>query len=116
MKKSQGFVRGFHHFSAASYYEACKDIEPNLVDRLHIGFYSDKEGGTLGEFRLDWINNSSEIIVKLVVFDDAFEVFNEFLDLVVWLKDYNNSNLQPSEVIEMLLAHGVKDFTKRDSL
>jgi hypothetical protein len=55
-------------------------------------------------------------MVKLVLFNDAFQVLNDFLDLVVWLKDYNNADLQPSQVIEMLLSHGVKDFTKRDSL
>lgn len=119
MKISQGFVRGFHHYSTASYYEPIvksTGVDPEHLDSITIGFYSESTGGTLGEFSLVWKELGGKKAVVLRVYDDAFEVLNEFLDLVVWLKDYNNADLQPSQVIKMLLAHGVKDFTKRDNL
>lgn len=116
MKISQGFVRGFHHYSTASYYEPivkATGVDPEHLDSITIGFYSESTGGTLGEFSLVWKELSGKKAVVLRVYDDAFEVLNEFLDLVVWLKDYNNADLQPSQVIEMLLSHGVKDFTQK---
>jgi len=111
MKDFTGFVRGFHHSSAA-WYARPEMFERGVTASMTIGMYH-CDGGTMGEFSIKWHALGSRAPTpRLEVFDDAWAALAEFADVLDALKNHDNQKIQPLRMCELLRGLGIKDLTQ----
>ncbi|QHS09099.1 hypothetical protein [Sinimarinibacterium sp. NLF-5-8] len=79
VKDHSGCKRAFSHTGAAWYGNG---ILPNgqIVDSINLGFYA-HEGGTSGEFEINWKMVGGELTPQLTAFNDSWHALNECRDL-----------------------------------
>lgn len=111
MKDHVGCFRGFTHYNEAWYAQTVK-LGAGILDEIHIGFYS-PEGGTTGEFTVEWIELSGREVPRLRVFDDAWDVLARMSDLLGRMADLDNQNVTPQAFCKLLLELGFEDRTAR---
>lgn len=111
--------RGFTWLSQ-SYYarSALPSRGDDLVDELMIGYYP-PEGGTYGEFAVEFMRSHGDVVARLRVFDDAWRVLGQCQDLVSALAEFDDSSsakrAAPESVAAVLMRLGFRDLTKRDN-
>jgi len=113
--KHEGKIRGFYHLSEAWYADAnLKNRSDKIVDQVMIGFFgSYGEGGTTGEFAIEWHDIGGKTHPRLQVFDDAWEALTHFSDLLVEMAKLDNTDPTPAEFCKLLIQLGIKDLTPR---
>lgn len=108
-------VKGFYHL-AESYYRSALDyaLDRDCEDELMIGLYEDEDGGTQGEFAIRWYKLDNKLYPKLEIFSDTWHMLPTFKEVMEFLTIAEEC-ITPQRFIEVLLAHGYKDFTRRIS-
>jgi len=110
MSKHVDCIRGFTHLSRAWYADAnLKDAD--YVDEIVVGFYH-PEGGTTGEFAIKWAELGGKIVLKLSVYDDAWDALLNFKDLLELMAIADDQNITPDEFCILLRSLGIEDRTK----
>lgn len=106
-----GAVRAFSILSQA-WYGAANLRSADYTDQISIGMYH-LEGGTSGEFTVQWIPLLGRPFAQLQVFDDAWDALHQFQDVLAKMAERDKENITPEEFAELLLSCGVVDQTKR---
>lgn len=99
---------GYHLFSKKSYYKALKDSY-EFNESISIGYYSLSEGGTTGEFSLDFYLVEGKWIIDSKVYTDGYNAFFEFLNILEGLD--LNSNINPEFIIDKLDKYNAINFS-----
>lgn len=111
MKDHTGDVRAFHHLSEAHYGPSCL-ARMRAVDEVMVGFYC-PDGGTSGEFCVEWIELSGKIVARLKAFDDSWHALAGFPDMMAHMADMDGQEVTPRMFCDMLLSLGIEDHTRR---
>ena len=74
-----------------------------------------KDGGTTGEFNLNWVDITDTCpAIELKVYNDSFSALKQFDDLLCFLEERDDDiSLTPEDVIDFLKANNVTDLTQR---
>jgi hypothetical protein len=105
-------VRGFHRPNNA-WYSAVTKNNPGVLDSFTIGFYDIKDGGTLGEFDIDWVKLAGTVVPKMRAFDDAWGTFPHFADLFAKMAQIDDAGISPDKFAEILLSCDIRDLTAK---
>ena len=110
-KDHTGCKRGFIWTSQAYY---CKSAlaARDVIDNIMIGMYH-PEGGTTGEFSIEWTKLGGRDCAQLKAYDDSWSALQLFADVLVKLAEHDDASITPAQVADLLLACGVVDLTKR---
>jgi hypothetical protein len=109
MKDHTDCKRGFTHTSAAWYGKAVLANCPEM-DRVTMGFYH-PEGGTTGEFAIEWLTVGGKVTPQLQAFNDGWSALHLFADVLAKLAERDSEDPTPNDVCAILLACGVEDMT-----
>jgi hypothetical protein len=112
MNDHTGCERGFTHYSEA-YYAKLLPKRDDSVDEVIVGFYA-PEGGTSGEFAVEWVRLSGKATPRLRVFDDAWHALAQMPDLLARMSDLDSQDVSPKAFCALLLELGFKDQTQRE--
>lgn len=86
------------------------------VDTVMFGLYAmDKTkpyNGPLGEMRVEWNVLIANVVPRLCVYDDGWEVLATFGDLLEKMARHNDENMAPEEFVKMLKECGFVDTTR----
>lgn len=110
-KKHEGCIRGFYHTRGAWYGETAI-LGRDIVDQVMVGMYH-PEGGTTGEFSIEWQRLSGKIIPRLQVYDDAWGALHQFQDVLAAMAEVDGEDISPDRFCELLLTCSVADKTDR---
>lgn len=105
-------VRGFHWVSRAWYGSASLMNELKVVDSITIGFYDVDDGGTIGEFSINWEKLGGETVLRLDAFNDSWGTFAHFADLLGAMAKIDEVNVTPEKFVEILTSFNIADLTK----
>jgi hypothetical protein len=108
--KNNNLSFGYIIMSETFYFESVK-VYVNKKESINIGYYSFTEGGTTGEFSLNWIEEYSILKMYSKIYSDGYNAFNEFL--IAFNSYSDEQNPSPTIVLESLKKYGAIDFTKR---
>ena len=108
MKDHEGAVRGFVHTGAAWY--ASTALAPGILDEIMVGMYH-PEGGTSGEFSVEWKMMTDKPTPCLKVFNDAWHALSQFKDLLAKMAEEDDKDITPDQFCELLLSCGIDDQT-----
>jgi hypothetical protein len=101
--------RQFRHLSRAWYgKEVLRDSK--AVDEIMIGFYH-PEGGSTGEFVIEWISMAGTLTPRLKAFDDSWSALWEFRDLLEIMAVHDGEDLTPEAMCGVLAGCGISDAT-----
>lgn len=113
-----GNVRGFHNHGAAWYAASMGGTDP----MVSIGFYH-PQGGSSGEFSIEWIELAGRREPRLQVFDDAWDALQHFGDVLARLAALDVRRPKPwlpppppatvEQICKLLLECGLQDLTQR---
>lgn len=110
MKDHGGMIRGFTHFGGSWY---GRNVHPT-EDRISIGFYTvDGNGGTTGEFSVQWRELSRKAVPRLECFSDAWDALTHFQDFLSELAKLDDSDPTPEQVCALLRELGIRELTKK---
>ncbi len=106
----------FIQLSRSWYYEAARERPGSpLVDDVTFGVYYDQgRGGTRYEASVQWhaLSNREPPSCRVVVWDDAFEMFADFGAVFAALAQFGRQTVTPEQVCELLRRHGFQDATE----
>lgn len=108
MKNHTDCKRQFIQLSRAWYADAIRNT--GIVDRITMGFYH-KEGGTTGEFEIQWIKLCGSEKPKLSAFNDSWNAMWQFRDVLKAMAAMDGTDPTPDEICKMLISVGVEDNT-----
>jgi len=112
MKDHEGDYKGFIHTGEAWYAKTV--LFGDILDSISIGWYC-PGGGTSGEFNVVWSSVGGKPCPRLRLFSDAWDCFATMPELFSTLANYDDVDLTPQELRDLLLALGYKDDTPRDA-
>jgi hypothetical protein len=96
-------VKGFY-WQTRSYYHIPQNKKPDFIDSLSMGIYH-HEGGTSGEFEIEWTRLQGKAVSRLKAFDDCWHVLPLLPELFTLMAQVSSSSDTP--------AYSTEDFTKR---
>ncbi len=96
-------VKGFH-WGTRAYYHMPQNQKPDYIDDLSLGIYH-SEGGTSGEFTIEWITLDRNVASRLKAFDDSWHVMPLMPELFTLMAQVSSDSSTP--------AYSTEDFTKR---
>lgn len=104
-KLHEGSEKGFHVSHKAWY--------KNIISTpsISIGMYQD-DGSTTGEFSISWEELGGELVPRINMYDDAWDLFKTMAELFSALPEMNDTKPSPDGVIKLLKSLGYKDLTK----
>lgn len=105
--------RGFHQTGAAWYSKILKARGDDVVDEVSIGLYS-PDGGTTGEFLIQWIRLAGDYVPQLCAFGDSWDALRQCSDLIDKLAEHDNENMTPLALCALLQECGFEDLTQRE--
>jgi len=111
MNKHDGCKRRFVHLARAWYGEAngiFNSGEPG--DSISIGF-DHPDGGSTGEFSIEWMWVGRDICPQLKVFDDGWDALWEFRDALEKMAALDGTNPGPEIICKLLESCGIEDTT-----
>lgn len=116
--KSERHAGGFRGFSilTEAYYADSALGRADYEEEIMVGIYHEEHDGhsTSGEFSLRWHRLGGKDCLLVNAFEDALQVaFVECRDLIDELAKLDNTNPQPSEIVELLKSLGFVDKTIR---
>lgn len=103
-RKHEGSIRGYYRCSKAWYADKNRDAE------ITIGMY-DPEGGTSGEFSVEWKELGGKIVMQLKAFDDSWSALACFPDLLAGMANMDSEKISEVEFANLLTALQIKDLT-----
>lgn len=109
MSKHEGCKRQFTHLKRA-WYGSANLPRGKKVDSVTMGFY-DEEGGTSGEFSMEWEDLGTHVHPRLCAFDDSWSALWEFRDFLEALAQMDGEDPTPEEICALLESMGVEDDT-----
>lgn len=112
MNKHDSDIKGFVWYSE-TWYSKNIPLSEHIKDKLTIGFYSE-EGGTSGEFQMDWEYLSGEVVMRLKAYNDGWSALVNMPELLEYMKDIDNQNIPIEQFVKKLIDLGFKDRTKRE--
>ncbi len=101
--------RGYTQTSRAWYGERVLSSTPEAVDIFNIGLYSD-DGGTAGEFEVQFVKLCGSVVALLRAYDDAFAALGSFGDLLGALG--TREGITAGELRQLLDSLGIRDHTE----
>lgn len=104
-------VKGFHWYSRA-WYSKGQLPEGRVQDRLNIGFFH-KEGGTTGEFMIEWEDVGPYVAPRLKACDDGWHALASMPELIQLMASWDDENRPIEQFAEAMLNLGFKDLTER---
>lgn len=111
MKDHTGCRRGFIWTSQA-YYAKTALATRDVLDNITIGMYH-PEGGTTGEFTIEWTELGGRECAQLKAYDDSWSALQLFGDVLAKVAEHDDAGLTPAQLAELLLSCGVVDLTDR---
>lgn len=112
VNRHDGMIRGFSQLSRAWYGGiAIENMRHPCIDEVTFGMYG-THGGTTGEMAMRWVGLSSKPVPRLEVFDDAWDVLNNFSDVLSGMAELTNRNVTPEQFCALLLRCGFTDRTQ----
>lgn len=103
MNKHEGCTRGYRHLSKSWHGPyTLAHSKRNLVDEIMIGMYDVEEGGTTGEFSVEWNRLGDRVVPQLKVYDDAWDALLEFQDMLEAMKLHDDKTISPDEFCDIL--------------
>lgn len=111
-KKHDGDIRCFSILSEAYYAKAC--MREDHADEITIGMYC-QDGGTSGEFAVNWKRLGKETYPRLEVSNDGWSALAQFGDLLRWMAEHDNEPISPQRFAYVLRGLGISDRTARDN-
>lgn len=112
MDRYASCTRGFRQLSKAWYGEANLKTG-KIVDNFTIGFY-DSDGGTPGEFSVDFVVLDEKIVPNLMVFNDSWGALWQFQDMLKAMADVDGQIVSPDQFCEILESIGIKNMTETE--
>ena len=109
MRNHKGDIRGFIHSGSAWYASSMPGPEK---DSISIGMYA-PDGGTSGEFMIDWVELNGKFVPQLAAFDDAWSALENFTDMLKEMAKLDSKGVTPQKFCEMLKSIGIEDLTER---
>jgi len=105
MRNHEGCIRAYIRSSKAWY--------SKVIDReeIMIGMYH-PEGGTSGEFKIEWVEIGKSITPILKCYDDAWSALWNFKDFLEELSKIDSENIDEFGVVQILDRLGIKDITE----
>ena len=101
--------KGFY-WSSKAWYGASQDMH-----EVSFGLYN-AEGGTEGECAMRWHELvPGSLAVRLEIFEDAFHLLGEFIDVFVTLGEWSGCNISEETFVELLRDHDFEDLTPYES-
>ena len=107
----KGCIKSFSWYSR-SWYGKMKISEMNFVDNLTIGFYHE-EGGTSGEFSIQWDYLLNNIVPQLKAFDDGWNALANMPELLEYLASVDDQHTTIDVFVDNLLRLGFADRTAK---
>lgn len=84
----------------------------DVQDDITIGLYHE-DGGTTGEFSIEFDTLNNSAVPHLSAYDDSWDVLvNHYSDLLRWLSEHDGKNISPEDVVQALKDLGVQDNTQ----
>ena len=111
MSKHDGCKKQFIHLARAWYGDANgvqRSGEPG--DNISIGF-DHPDGGTTGEFSIEWVDLGRDVCPQLKVFDDGWSALWEFRDVLEKMAALDGTNPSPEIICKLLESCGIEDTT-----
>lgn len=112
MKDHSDCKRQFIQLSRAWYGPAKLRLDDtdDTIDEITIGLY-DNEGGTTGEFAIEWVKLAGREVPKLCAYDDSWSALFKFKDILRRMAELDDSNPTPKQICSLLESCGVEDVT-----
>jgi len=79
-------------------------------DKISIGFYH-PEGGTTGEFEIEFSELCGRIVPKLTAYDDGWSALFNFSDLIEKMAEIDDKCVSADEFCELLVLLGIENKT-----
>lgn len=110
MRDHIGNKRQFIQSSKAWY--GCGNLTPgdSLKDVVTIGFYS-HDGGTSGEFEIEWIELCGNIVPRLKAWDDGWSALYHFNDMLKVMASIDSENISVDDFCTRLEELGIENAT-----
>ena len=86
---------------------------PDGVQEIVIGDYPE-EGGTCGEFIIQWRELSGKIVPRLKAYDDSWAMLAYCHDLIDALATFDDKNMTVQDLATVLKDLGFIDVTQRE--
>ena len=115
MRDHTGDYRGFTHTGGSWYAFSLPQFRDSVKDSISIGMYS-PDGGTSGEFQIEWVDLDGKLTPRLAAFDDSWSALQNFGDLLARMALLDDKNIIPKQFCEMLISIGIQDRTERERL
>lgn len=109
-KEHRGCVKGFHWYSR-HWHSKGQPTDSRIKDRLCIGFYP-KEGGTTGEFMIEWEDIGPYVAPRLKAFDDSWHALSQMPELLQLMANWDGEHKRPEELSKALVDLGFTDLTE----
>lgn len=85
-------------------------LDKDCIDEVVIGDYPE-DGGTTGEFTIQWMQVGKDIVPVLKVYDDAWKILQES-QIGKILSGLDNKNVEPEKFVKILTINGFVDLSK----
>lgn len=106
----EGCIKSFSWHSR-SWYGGSQPLGGAVVDELNIGYYA-PEGGTSGEFSIQWETLSGGITPRLQAFDDGWSALVNMPELLEFMASIDGQNMPIVKFVAKLKELGFEDRTK----
>jgi hypothetical protein len=83
---------------------------PTATERVMVGMYH-PDGGTSGEFEVEWIVLQQQKCAKLKSFEDSWSALWLFKDLIEKMSEIDSDKIQEPEFCKLLDSLGIIDIT-----
>jgi len=109
--KHSGDIRAFTQLSKA-WYGPANLTDPRVLDRVNIGFYS-PDGGTSGEFVIEWEKLAGKWTPRLSAYDDSWSALFNFQDVLKVMSEIDDQDVSPDYFCDKLENLGIKNETPK---
>ena len=110
-RKHAGDIRGYSLLSEAYYGKGILSMGV-VVDEVTIGMYC-PDGGTSGEFCVQWVVLCGKVTPQLTAFDDSWSALAMFSDVMAKMAKVDSDDISPKQFCALLDSCGVVDRTPR---
>lgn len=107
-------VKSFSWHSKTWYGKSQPPVSRNkTIDEINIGFYH-PEGGTTGEFTIQWEELSGDIVPRLKAFDDSWSALVSMPDLLSYMASIDGQNISIDKFVLKLKELGFENRTQTE--
>lgn len=110
--KHAGCRKVFVQLSRSWYRNAHRQMNTSDAIEIFMIWFRHPEGGTTGEFQVQWVLLGGRAVPRLEVFDDAWHALASMPELIEALANVNGKNIAPADFCKMLIELGFSDETE----